>query len=353
VANAGLGRGDVLAFWFGESDQPTPAFIRQAAARALLDGGGFYTHNLGRADLRVALSAYLSALHARPIGEERLAITSAGVSALMIAAQAVVSPSDRVVVLAPVWPNLVEIPKILSARVHTVALRPWGGRWTLDLEALLSALTDDTRVLIINSPNNPTGWMLSPEERSVILEHCRHRGIWILADDVYERLSFTSDLAPSFLALADPEDRVISANSFSKAWRMTGWRLGWLAAPASLQESLAVLLEYNTALQEGELGVAALRQELRAARDLLLAGLEAVEGVEAARPDGGMYVFFRVRGGWSSIDLATRLVDEVGLGLAPGSAFGPEGEGWLRWCFAARPEKNAAGLERLGRFLRG
>lgn len=366
VANAGLGREDILAFWFGESDQPTPGFIREAAAQALSAGRTYYTHNQGRLDLREALSAYLGRLHRTPVGVERLAITSSGVSALMVAAQAILEPGDRVCVVTPVWPNVAEIPRVLSAQVTPVSLESRNGRWSLDLDKLLAALTRDVKALFLNSPNNPTGWTLAAEDRQVILDHCRRLGIWIIADDVYERLVFgPAASAPSFLPLADPQDRVISTNSFSKAWRMTGWRLGWIVAPAPLQEALGVLLEYNTscapdfvqegalaALTRGENAIAELRADLARARDQVLGALRGLPGVDAPEPDGGLYAFFRLDGCDNSLDLAKRLVAEAGLGLAPGSAFGDEGEGWLRWCFAARLEKNAAGLERLAAFLR-
>lgn len=364
VANAAMGRPDVLPFWFGESDRETPQPIRDAGARALAEGRTFYTHNLGRPDLREALSAYLSRLHGAAVGTERLAVTNSGVSALMVAAQALLSPGDRVVVVDPVWPNVAEIPKIMGARVETVPIRPAGGRFALDLDRLLAALTPDTRALFLNSPNNPTGWTLPAEHRAPLLEHCRRHGIWLISDDVYERLAFGTPSAPSFLPLVDPEDRVVSANSFSKAWRMTGWRLGWMAAPPELVERLGVLLEYNTscapdfvqsaavtALETGEPHVAELREELAAARERLLGALGALPGVEAPWPDGGMYAFFRLAGCKDSLALAKRLVEEAGLGLAPGSAFGEDGEGWLRWCFAARPEKLEEGLRRLSGFL--
>ena len=367
LANSALGREGVLPFWFGESDLPTPAFIRETAAKALGEGRTFYTHNLGRPDLRGALSSYLTRLHERHIGVERLAITNSGVSALMIAAQAVIGPGDRVVVVAPVWPNVVEIPRILSARVETVALVADAGQWRLDMDRLMDALTPDTRALFINSPNNPTGWTLPAEDRAAILERCRRHGTWLIADDVYERISFGPEaLAPSFLEIADEDDRLISTNSFSKAWRMTGWRLGWMVMPAALTEAVGVLLEYNTscapdfiqaagvvALSEGEAAVADIRADLLASRDQVVAGLRALPGIEAPEPTGGMYAFFRVEGCDNSMVMAKRLIETVGLGLAPGSAFGDEGQGWLRWCFAARPDKNAAGLERLGRYLKG
>jgi len=364
VANAGLGRDDVLAFWFGESDQPTPDFIREPAARALMEGKTFYTHNLGRADLRESLSGYLTRLHGAPIESGRLAITSAGVNALMLSAQLVVSPGERVVVVGPIWPNVPEIPKILSARVDVVPLEAAQGRWRLDLDRLMDALTPDTRALIVNSPNNPTGWMLPPDDRAAILERCRRNGTWLICDDVYERLTFDRPSAPSFLPLTGPEDRIIGTNSFSKAWRMTGWRLGWMVVPPALLDGLGVLIEYNTscapdfiqegakaALDHGDAYVGSVRAELAAARDQVLGALRAMPGIEAPEPDGGFYAFFRVEGCTDSMALCKELIHKVGLGLAPGSAFGPEGEGWIRWCFAARPETNVAGLERLAGFL--
>jgi aspartate aminotransferase len=366
VANAGMGRKDILPFWVGESDQPTPAFIREATAKALLDGETFYTHNLGRTDLRDALSGYLTRLHGRPIGTERLAIANSGVNALMLVSQAVVSPGDKVVVTTPAWPNIVEIPRILSARMQTVSLEPAQGRWRLDLDRLMAALTPDTRAVFLNSPNNPTGWVLPAEDRAAILERCRKYGIWLIADDVYERLTFGPRVLPaSFLEMVEDEDRVISTNSFSKAWRMTGWRLGWMVMPPALTQSMGVVVEYNTscapdfiqtgaiaALTQGEDSIAALRSELTAARDLVLGGLRQMPGVEAPEPEGGMYAFFRIAGREDSLALAKDMIDKAGLGLAPGSAFGDEGNGWLRWCFAHSLERNAAGLERLAGYLK-
>ncbi|THD79915.1 MAG: aminotransferase class I/II-fold pyridoxal phosphate-dependent enzyme [Phenylobacterium sp.] len=365
VANEAWGRPDVLTFWFGESDRPTPAFIREAGARALSEGRTFYTHNLGTAELRGALSDYLGGLHGRPIGTERIAVANSGVNALMLAAQAVVSPGDRVVVVTPVWPNVMEIPRILSATVEGVSLEAAQGKWRLDLDRLMDALTPDTRMLVINSPNNPTGWTLPAQDRAAILARCRQYGIWLVGDDVYERLTFDGRAsAPSFLELAKDGDRVIGCNTFSKAWRMTGWRLGWMVLPPELMEPMGVLLEYNTscapdfvqaaaatALRDGEAYVAEVRAELAAAKDQVLAALRAMPGVEAPEPDGGMYAFFRVAGCTDSVALAKQIIEAAGVGLAPGVAFGDEGEGWLRWCFANRPEKNAAGLERLAGFL--
>jgi aspartate/methionine/tyrosine aminotransferase len=365
VANAALGRENVLPFWFGESDRATPAFIVAAATQALAEGRTFYTHNLGRPDLRAAPGDYLSALHGRRIGVNRLAVTNSGVSALMIACQAVVNPGDRVVALSPVWPNVVEIPKILGGHVFTAPLEFRAGRWRLDLQRLIDVVTPQTRALLLNSPNNPTGWTIDADDLAVVVSHCRRYGVWLIADDVYERLIFgDAPTAPSVLTHAEDEDRIISANSFSKTWGMTGWRLGWLTVPPALTASLGVLLEYNTscapdfiqsagvaAVQRGEASVAALRTALKAARDQVLTALRGLPEVEAAEPDGGLYVFFRIKDDRPSVTIASDMIASVGLGLAPGSAFGVEGQGWLRWCFAAETDKNAEGLRRLGAYL--
>jgi aspartate aminotransferase len=366
VANAAMGREDVLPFWFGESDQHTPSFIREAAIASLRAGETFYAENLGRPFLREALSTYLTDLHHCAISTDRIAVTASGNSALMVASQLLLAPGDRVVTVTPLWPNAVEIPKIMGGQVTCVSLEVQDGQWALPLEKLLQALTPDTRMLVLNSPNNPTGWTIQRAEQRTILEHCRRHGIWILADDVYERLIFSDGMrsAPSFLTMADERDRLIVVNSFSKAWTMTGWRVGWMVAPSNVFPDLASLLEYNVscvsdfsqraaaiALEQGEPYVLKMRAELAQTKSKLITALRPLPRLEVPEADGAMYLFLRVAGEEDSLRLATRLIEEVGLGLAPGRAFGPEGEGWLRWCYAAEWKKNESGIERLSRFL--
>jgi len=366
VANAGIGRQDVLAFWFGESDEVTPPSIRQAAADSLARGETFYSHNLGLPELRQAIADYASGLH-QPLGAERIAVTSSGVTALMLAMQMLVGAGDEVVAVVPLWPNLTAQPAILGARVHRVALHPdAAGQWRLDLGELLGQVTHRTRVLLVNAPNNPTGWSLTRTEQQTLLEHCRRTGTWIVADEVYERLYYGgAAAAPSFLDLALPQDRLVVAQSFSKSFLMTGWRLGWLVLPADCLEAAGKLIEFNnscapvfvqrgglTALAEAGPLVAAVTAHMQACRDRLLAGLQALPGVTVASPPGGLYAFFRIQGQDDSLALARRLVAEHGLGLAPGAAFG-DGEGWLRWCFASRdPGRLDQGLARLAAAIR-
>ena len=367
VANAGIGRDDVLAFWFGESDEPTPEFIREAAVHSLHAGETFYAHNLGLPELRDALSRYASGLHGA-IGAERIAVTSSGVNALMLAMQTLVGAGDEVVAVVPVWPNLTAQPLILGARLKRVSLTPKAGAWTLDLQKLLDAVTPATKLLVINAPNNPTGWTLTTAEQQAILDHCRRTGTWILADEVYERLYFgasANGCAPSFLDIAAPEDRLVVAHSFSKSFLMTGWRLGWIVMPATMTHGMGKLIEFNTSCASvftQRAAVEAIRRtdevtprvvaHLKACRDLLVPRLQALPGVELAVPQGGMYAFFQLDGFGDSLALAKRLVAEAGLGIAPGNAFAPEAQGWLRWCFASKePGRLEEGVRRLDRWL--
>jgi len=364
VANAGMGEPDIEAFWFGEPDEVTPPYIRDAAVASLAAGETFYTLNFGIPELRQAIAGYVSRLH-RPVAPADIAVTASGMSALMLTVEALVSPGDRVVCVTPLWPNLTEIPKILGADVVRVPLAFGSTGWTLDVDRLLEALEPGTRMVMINSPNNPTGWTLDRESQRAILQHCRSRGIWIVADDVYERLYYPGPgCAPSFLDIANPEDRLVGTNSFSKAWLMTGWRLGWIVAPQELMPDLGKLIEYNTscspvfvqragvvAIEQGEPTVAHTLERFRRARDYLVRALRELPGVETAPPDGAMYVFFRAAGVSDSLAFCKRLVREAKLGLAPGSAFGPEGQGFVRWCFAASEERLAEGVRRLSRSL--
>ena len=367
VANAGMGRSDVLAFWFGESDEVTPDFIRQAAIDSLQRGETFYAHNLGLPELRQEISSYMSARHG-DIGVERIAVTSGGVNALMLAVQMLVDAGDEVVAVTPVWPNLTAQPVIMGARLRCVPLAPVNGAWTLDLDALLAAVTASTKVLIINAPNNPTGWTLDREAQQRILAHCRKTGTWILADEVYERLYYVPSAnacAPSFLDLATPDDRLVVVHSFSKSFLMTGWRLGWLVMPSAMTQHMGKLIEFNTSCASvftQRAGIVALQRtaevtpqvvaHLKVCRDTLVPLLQAIPGVEVALPRGGMYAFFKLAGFDDSLTVAKRLVAEAGLGLAPGEAFAPQSRGWLRWCFASKdPQRLVLGVERLRKWL--
>ena len=382
VANAGMGRSDVLKFWFGESDEVTPQFIRDAAISAIQQGETFYAENLGLPALRESIAAYASELRvqgATKIGAERIAVTSGGVNALMLAVQALVNSGDDVVVVIPVWPNLTGQPAIMGGIVRSVSLKPVVGQWQLDIDELLAAVTAKTKLLILNAPNNPTGWTLSRAEQETILAHCRKTGTWILADEVYERLYFEptpNGCAPSFLDIAAPDDRLVVVNSFSKSFLMTGWRLGWLVMPPAMTAQMGKLIEFNTSSAPAfvqRAGLVAIERtldvtprvvaHLQTCRDTLIPLLQAVPGVQVAPAKGGMYAFFRLEDSarfGDSLAVAKSLVLEAGLGLAPGSAFmagyltkpSADSRGWLRWCFASQDlNRLGQGVARLERWL--
>jgi aspartate/methionine/tyrosine aminotransferase len=362
VVNAALGKPDVLRFWFGEPDQVTPEFIRDAAKKSLDGGETFYNHNLGIPPLRQALAHYASQLHDQEISSERIAVTSSGMNALMLIMQSLIDPGDRIVAVTPVWPNILQSAIILGAQVERVPLHlDEQQRWSLNLDNFLEKLTPGTRLAVINSPNNPTGWVMPRAQMQRLLDHCRAQGIWILSDEAYERLIFTQErAAPSMLDICGPQDRVLVANTFSKSWQMTGWRLGWITGPAITIANISKLIEFNTscapsfvqaaglvAVEQGEPAVAAFKERVCKGVDTLISGMRHMPRIMAGVPDGAMYVLFKVEGYPDSLALAKRLVEEAKLGLAPGAAFGDESEGFLRWCVAKDTASLQEGLSRL------
>ncbi len=365
VANAGMWTAKVAALWFGEGDQPTPSFICEAAARAMADGKTFYTSNSGLPELRAAIARYATRLHGGPIGPDCITVTASGVNAIMLVMQALVDAGDNIVMTTPIWPNCADAIYVLGGEVRRVPLQAPGpqasaDRWRVDLERLFAACDDRTRAIFVNSPGNPTGWMATAEDHAALLEFARRRRLWLIADEVYERLVYDRACAPSILDHAQPDDPVIAINSFSKSWCMTGWRLGWLVHPPVLADTFGKLNEVNVsspatftqhagiaAIEGGEEFVRELVRGYARARDVVVQRLRGMRRVELAEPEAAFYAFFRVDGMTDSLATAKRLLHETGVGLAPGSAFGPEGEGYLRLCFATSPERLSMALDHL------
>ncbi len=361
VSALGMGDPAVIPLWYGEGDSPTPEFIGAAAAEALRAGHTFYTYKAGLPELRATIADYLSGLYGRPIDAERVAVSSSGMTALMLVAQALIDAGDNLVIVAPVWPNIAAAVSIMGGEPRLVSLDPLPqGGWRLDPERVFAACDSRTRGIFVNSPSNPTGWVISAEEIATLLAFARQRGLWLIADEVYARIVYGNRAAPSFLAQADPEDRLIAVNSFSKNWAMTGWRLGWMTMPPDLLPTMEKLIEFNTsgsptflqhagivAVRDGEPFIASFVARCRAARDVAIDALRACRRVEVGRPEGAFYAFFRVAGVEDSLAFAKELLHRTKVGLAPGSAFGPMGEGYLRLCFAREPAQIAEAVERL------
>ncbi len=363
----GFGREDVIPLWVGESDLPTPAFISDAAHAALRRGRTFYSHKRGIPELRQGLADYTAGLYGKPFDPDRITVTSSGMHGIMMILQALLQPGDNIVVLAPSWPNVVRAAEIAGGEVRFVSLDAQEeGGFELDTGKLLAACDERTRALFVNSPGNPTGWMIERGQQQEILDFCREQRIWLLADEVYARLVYDRPVAPSFLEIAGPDDPVIQVNSFSKTWAMTGWRLGWLVAPAAFGEVLDQLIEFSTSgsqafLQEGALAAlgpegdafaAEMIERCRIGGEIVFQRLSALPRVAIARPTASFYAFFRVEGVEDSLAFAKRILEETGVGLAPGSAFGPGGEGHLRLCYASAPDRIAAAMDRLEPILR-
>ena len=360
VARAAFARPDTEFLCFGESDRSFPPAAAAAMIDALGRGDALYPDVRGVPALRTALATYLTGLHARPVAETRIQVTSSGMTAVNVALAATVKSGDRVVLHGPAWPNPANAARLRGATLSNLDLdQAPDGSFSLDL-ARLDALLAGARVFILNSPNNPTGWTATATELAAILDLCRHHGVWLISDEVYSRLIYTDGpAAPSLLDIADPTDRVIVCNSFSKAWAMTGWRLGWLVLPEGTSDGVAEIVEVTQSgsppfAQAGAIAALAdtafvtdFRAHCAAGRDMALAGLDGLNGIRLSPPDGAFYAFIGIDGLTDSLDLALRLVHEHGVALAPGIAFGPGGEGYLRLCFAQAPARMERAMHRL------
>jgi len=361
VVNAARNREDLIPLWIGEGDLPTPDFICNAAKASLDAGETFYTYQRGIPELREALAGYHRDLYRRPFSPEEFFVTGSGMQAMQIAVQCVAGAGDEVVFPSPAWPNLAAGVGIMGARAVPVAMDYTDGGWSLDPQKLLDAVTPRTRAIYLNSPSNPTGWVADRPLLKTLLEEARRRGLWILADEVYGRFSYQgTGPAPSFHEIADPHDRLLFINTFSKNWAMTGWRIGWLSAPPEMGQVIENLIQYSTSgvpvfSQRGAVaalseGADFLEQQIGRAekgRKIVVDGLSASNRIRLSAPQGAFYLFFGIDGIDDCRRLALDLVATTGVGLAPGSAFGAGGEGFLRLCFARNPDQLKVAVERI------
>jgi hypothetical protein len=370
LAEIAMGMDGVLRLYFGESNLPTPDYIKRAAVDAMENGYTFYTENAGLPSLRRAIAENYRRLHGvelDPAGE--IVVTASGVQALNVAIRCVLDPGDEAVVLTPAWPNGSSSVAMANAVARQVAHPLCGDRYVCDFDALEAAVTPRTRLLLYTSPSNPLGWVATGEEQRKLLEFARRHGLWLLADEVYDRLYYAAaepgDPAPSILRMATRDDAVMVVHSFSKSYCMTGWRLGWLVARRDLAGKATQLNEFiishapsfaqkagETALAEGEPELRRMVGRLRENRDICLQALAGIAGVTLPKPDGAFYVFPRIDGLQDSFAFCKRLLEETRVGLAPGVAFGAGGEGSIRICYAAERAILEPAMERLTRFLR-
>jgi aspartate/methionine/tyrosine aminotransferase len=356
----------VQKLYFGESNLPTPQFLKQAAADALAAGFTTYTPNAGLLSTREALAAYYHQRHGVTLDPSReIIVTSSGVQALNLSIGCLLDPGDEALILTPAWPNASSIVTMNQARAVEMAQPLAGDRYGIDFAALEAAVGPRTRFLMYTSPSNPLGWVSTRQDQERLLAFTRKHGLWLLADEVYERLTYgPANPEPSILRLATREDAVIVAQSFSKSYCMTGWRLGWLVGRADLIAKATQRNEFivscapgfvqkvgEVALRDGEPFIAELLAMLRANRDYCVRELRSMPGVTVPEPDGAFYLFPRIAGLTDSFAFAKRLLLETKVGLAPGVAFGNGGEGSVRLCYAVERPILETALAALRRFL--
>jgi len=370
LAELAMAMPDVLRLYFGESNLPTPAFIKEAAAQALADGYTYYTENAGLPSLRQALADYYRRVHGGELDPaSEIVVTASGVQALHLGIRCLLDPGDEAICLTPAWPNSAAIVRLANATAIELPHVLQGERYAIDFEALEAAVTPRTRLLLYTSPSNPLGWVATEEEQDRLLAFARRHGLWLLADEVYERLYYRTEEAgaavPSILRKATRDDAVVVAQSFSKSYCMTGWRLGWLVCRRDLREKAGPLNEFfvshatsfiqkagEVALAHGEDWVREQVALLRRNRDLCLAALRDIPGVTVPDPDGAFYLFPRIDGLADSFEFCKRLLLEGRVGLAPGVAFGAGGEGSVRICYASERHILEAALARIDAFVR-
>ncbi|MBZ6078626.1 pyridoxal phosphate-dependent aminotransferase [Microvirga puerhi] len=368
VFNYGRNREGLIPLWVGEGDLPTPPFICDAATRSLAAGETFYTYQRGIPELRQTLSRYHERIYGQPVDPERFFVTSGGMPAMQVAMRMVSGPGDEVLISTPAWPNFAGAITVAGAQPVAVPMVFGQNGWNLDFDRLEKAVTPRTRALLINSPANPTGWTATFSDLRALLDLARRHGLWIIADEIYGRFVYDPALqvegrAPSFRDVMASEDRILFVQTFSKNWAMTGWRLGWLEAPPALGQVIENLVQYQSsgtpvfiqrggvaALEQGEEFVAHQIDRARTGREIV-GRLSQTDFVELPPPSGAFYAFLKIKSQKTSKEIAMGLIEEANVGLAPGSAFGEAGEGYLRLCYARKASDLEEAVRRIGEAL--
>ena len=368
AAMYGFSKPDIIPLWSGEGNVPTPEAFSRAAAESLAKGETFYTWQRGIPELREALAHYHTRHFGRSFDAENFFVTGGGMQAVQTAIQMIAGEDDEVIIPTPAWPNYAGPLRIQGSRAVEVPMDFRNGIWSLDFDRVLSSITPRTKAICLNSPSNPLGWTASREDLIAIRDECRKRGLWILGDEVYSRFYYGAKgetRAPSFLDICDVEERLLLANTFSKNWAMTGWRVGWLQAPRELGPAIERIIQYNTsgtavflqrgctaALEMGDDFVTEQVAKARRNRDLVVATLRQFPQVRFQVPDGAFYMFFSIDGMKDSAKTCHRIIDEANVGFAPGAAFGPGGEGHLRMCYLRDEAKLEEAMVRFGKWLK-
>lgn len=349
----------------GEGSLATPSFICEAVQKSLADGKTFYGFGSGITELRQEIATYHARIYGHNIPINRIAVTSSGTNAVHLALMSILEEGDEVIALTPIWKNLIGITELAGGKIIDVPMFQKDGQWAFNLDMFLDKVTHRTKAMMIVSPNNPTGWTMSKDNIKSILEFARARGIWIIADEVYGRTMHDISTAPSFLDFAEDDDLLYVINSFSKSWAMTGWRLGWLIGPSTAENKICDLILYEnmgpptftqyagiTALRHGEDFILTQKKLWKENQEIVVNHLSQFDKISLVKSPAAFYAFFKIEGEEDSFAFARKLIDESGVSLAPGGAFGEGFNDYLRLCFAAEKSVLNEALERISPFLR-
>ncbi len=351
----------VIHLEIGAPDFDTPLHIREAAKRALDDGQTHYSSNYGVFALRQAIARKLLADNGASYDPDTEIIVTTGASeAIHLSLTALVSAGDEVLVPEPSWPNYRSVSTLIGARPVAVPLREANG-FQLDPDEVESLITPRTRVLVLVSPQNPTGAVLSRATLEAIAAVVERHGLLVLSDEIYEKLIYDGQRHVSFASLPGMRERTVTINGFSKAYAMTGWRLGYLAAPEAMVTPMVKIREYMTscvttfaqygaiaALEGTQEPVAAMVREFARRRALVVEELNAMPGVSCLPPGGAFYAFPNVTSfGRPGAEIADYLLERAQVAVVPGSAFGEAGEGYLRLSYASSYESLVEALGRM------
>jgi len=339
----------VLPAWFGEGDSPTSSLIYNETIEAIKNGKSFYTFQNGIYNLRTEIAKYMNEVFDISTKPENHSVVTGGMMGLRLICDLIVDHGDEVVMVGPVWPNIRSSVLLKKGNIKEISLKLNDGEWVLDYDYLINSITKNTKMVFVNSPGNPTGWVMPKKEQERLLEHTRNLGCWLISDEVYHQITYNDLPSPSFLQSSKADDRLIVINSASKSFSMTGWRVGWITHPEELGVHIAKLVQITTTgvpefLQYGLISALKnykeitkeLRKNLKASRDIMFDRLIHWEKVDCSIPDAAFYAFFKVKGVNNSLDFAKKLILETNVGVAPGIAFGQSGEGHIRICFAAK-----------------
>jgi aminotransferase len=355
---------DVILMETGRPDFDTPAHIKEAAKKALDLGHVHYTSNFGIPELRSAITDKLQKENGLDYNPDTDIIVTAGASeAVLDAFLAFVNPGDEVLFPEPSWLNYAAAARLTGAVPVPIPMREKAA-FQIDPAEVESLITPKTKAMVIVSPHNPTGTVQHPDVVKALAQIAVRHNLLVISDEIYERIIFGSARHVSIASFAGMKERTIVINGFSKAYSMTGWRLGYLAAPAPLVQAMNRVHQYNTACansfaQEG--ATAALRgpqdcvlqmvAEFSRRRDLVIGAFQSIKGMSCPTPEGAFYAFVNITGlGLSSEEFCTKLLEEANVSSVPGTVFGQAGDGYARFSYANSYERLEEAMRRIRKF---